>query len=108
MQNPEFGNSSLCILSSSFSLCLCGDFPERQTKMNLGKIGLGLSGMAVGFLFVLIKQAMVVSLVNHGNGVVAHSVVEQPVGGIAGLFLLITWIVGIWLIISGFRSKTAA
>lgn len=75
--------------------------------MDLRKIGLGILSMALGLAGLILKQALAVKLIST-NGVGVESVVEKPLGGLVGLFLLVTWIVGIWLIVSGFRSKTAA
>ena len=64
--------------------------------------------MALGVVGILWKQAMVVSLLKGGfNSVLAESVLK-PAGGPVALFFLFTWIIGIWLVVSGFRSKTAA
>lgn len=75
--------------------------------MDLRKIGLGLVSLTLGVAGLLVKQAMVVSLINSNNAQSIESQVDKPVG-IVGLFFLVSWIIGIWLVVSGFRSKTVA
>jgi hypothetical protein len=75
--------------------------------MDLRKIGLGVLSMALGVAGLVVKQAMAVSLINSSNWASIQSQVEKPLGGPVGLFFLFTWIIGIWLVVSGFRSKAA-
>lgn len=75
--------------------------------MDLRKIGLGLVSLALGVAGLYVKQALAVSLISSNNAGVIESQVDKPLG-IVGIFFLITWIIGIWLIIAGFRSKATA
>ena len=63
--------------------------------------------MALGVAGLLFKQALAVSLVNHGNGASVEYQVDEPLG-IVGLFFLITLIVWGWMIIAGIRTRNAA
>jgi hypothetical protein len=73
--------------------------------MDLRKIALGVVSMALGVAGLLCKQALVISLIKTSFSSSAAESVLKSSDGPVGLFFLFTWIIGIWLVIAGLRTK---
>lgn len=75
--------------------------------MDLKKVGLGAALWVVPVAMALWKHMLVVSLVKSGEPYSMANASMKPVDGLVGLCLLVMWIVGMILIVSGLRAKAA-